>query len=189
MVARDCGIALAEAVERTGVAYEVLGFNSPFRPAEGAGMWSRREPLYMWVFKPYERRLIQCRKTMDAIEGCADGNNVDGESMLLAVDRLLRRKERRKVFMMLSDGAPEADCDFGSEHLQRHLRSAVAWTQKQGVQCVAVGIKHDGVRRFFDEHVIVNDVDELAKLSLGMLGRVLLGDRRAKDLSGLIEGL
>lgn len=195
VTARDCVIALAEAVDRTGVAYEITGFNSPMgamvplahRPADKK--WSRVEALVGWRFKGFEHRLVQRKGQIVSLAQCIGGNNVDGEALMMAYVRLRARQEKRKVLMMLSDGMPEAASDWGSHHLAQHLRTVVQLIEGEGTQVMAVGIQHDGVKQFFKDYVVVQNVNELGTACVGSLGRMLLGDSRGVDRSHLIAGL
>lgn len=188
--ARDCVIALAEAIDRTGVAYEITGFSCPMTlPDHPMGKWSRFEPLVGWQFKPFERRLQMCKGPIASIPRCVGGNNADGEAVMMAYARLRQRREQRKVLMVLSDGHPEAESSYGRAHLGAHLRSVVRTIEAEGTQVMGIGLVHHGVGQFYPNHVVVNDVNELGKACVGQLGRMLLGDSRGVDRSGLVAGL
>lgn len=193
ITARDCAIALAEAVDRTGVAYEVSGFSSPtgsiIEPSHTRRQWSRTEPLVAWMFKGFEQRLSQRKGQMASLAKCVGGNNVDGEALMMAYVRLRARPEKRKVLMFLSDGYPAADTDFDGWHLEQHLRTVVQLVEAEGTQVMGIGIITDGVRKFFKDHVVVNNVEQLGTACVGSLGRLLLGDGKGVDRSHLIAGL
>jgi cobalamin biosynthesis protein CobT len=191
-LAMDCAIAMAEAIERTDVAYEVLGFSQPVFdavPPTRELKLSRWEWIGMHVFKPFEQRLAAAKPTMSQIAASAEGNNCDGESLMMAWSRLKQRREKRKVMFVMSDGFPQCYTHMSEAHLGRHLRGVVQYLEEQQCQCVGVGIMSDSVKHFYRDHVVVNELGDLSAESLSLLGKVLLGDRRGLDTSELVEGM
>ena len=194
LVARDCAMALAEAIDRTAIRYEVLGFNCPLGEGRPGGVphthrLARWEAIYIWVFKAFEQRLFDAKPTMSRLANCVGGNNVDGESLMMAYSRLKARPEKRKVLFVLSDGSPAAACDDHGRGMDRHLRGVVRFIESQGVQTVGIGICDSAPAAYYGDHVIVSNVDQLGTTALGTLSRILLGDRRGVDRSRLIEGM
>ncbi|NBT50386.1 MAG: hypothetical protein EBT12_02315 [Marivivens sp.] len=109
-VARQCAIAIAEAVDRTGIKYEILGFDNQWSSqwcdeyrgqfVAGDGIaFNRQEPLRMAVFKHFDERLFEAKGAIGAMVGMADGNNADGEALLHAFNRLNARPDKRKVMI------------------------------------------------------------------------------------------
>lgn len=178
-LAMQSAMVLAEALEKTGVVYEVLGFSmdKPDTVEKPDGKWSRWEPLFTWVFKPFEKRLINCRGPMSRIEACVGNNNCDGESLMAAWQRLKARPERRKVMFVLSDGSPMCRTSWGEWHLAEHLKGVVKHLETEGCQCVGVGIMTDSVRRFFPQHVVVRNLSDLGTETLNIMAKVLLSKR------------
>lgn len=192
-VATQCTIALAEAMEKTGIKCEVIGFHQPtrderFNPHGKPYTGGRWEPIIMPLFKPFEKRLVQCKADMASLERLVGGNNADSESLMMAWRRLRVRQEKRKVMIVLSDGAPmffaKVDQVLAG---RRHLRGVVEHIQGQGVHVVGIGILSDEVEKYYDHRIVVNSVGELAGSSLKVLAKVLLGESR--ETKGLIEGI
>ena len=185
--ARQCAIAIAEAVDRTGIKYEILGFDNQFgamwsaeyRKAYRAksGSYNRTEPLRMSVFKHFEERLFEAKGAIGSIVAMADGNNADGEAVLHAYDRLSARPEKRKVMMVLSDGWPAAD-GYGHE---QHLLEVCRDIEASDVELVGIGIQSDAVERFYSKHVVVNDIKDLEGEVMNQLSKLLLGERVTLD--------
>jgi cobaltochelatase CobT len=191
--AQDCVMAMAEAIDRTSIAYEVLGFSNRAQ-APGVrevleavdgyrvlGGYTRVERLDMWVFKAFRERLYEAKGALAAIDACPAGNNTDGEAVWQAYLRLRERPEKRKVMFVLSDGMPAAET-FTSVHgcpFDAHLTDVLARIEADcHVRCVGLGICSDAVERFFRTWVRVDDVAHLADEGMGLLARVLLDDRR-----------
>ena len=196
-VARDCVMAIAEAIDRTGVAYEVIGFDnrrelprgwaSEIEDAKRKGMrFARWEPLDMVIFKSFEERLFEAKGGLYSIPSFVGGENTDGEAVLMAYSRLKARPERRKVLLTLSDGAPACRSDNWTA-LEKHLRAAVETLRKDGCACLGVGIQDSSVRQYYPEYVVVNTLRDLAGEALGLLSKQLLGERVNVDRSELMS--
>lgn len=179
-LAADATIGMVEALARTPVAVEVLGFSQvrgyapEARELVGA---SRTEKLDQWVFKSFEDRLFEAKGALSMLPSAASGNNCDGEAVMLAYDRLRKRKEKKKVLFVLSDGNPQC-ATRNATSLYRHLQDSVKYIEGQGVEVVAVGVQTESVRHYYSRCVVVNDLGQLAKATTGLLGGLLLPDRR-----------
>ena len=91
-------------------------------------------------------------------------DNIDGEALLWAHERLLRRNEQRRILMVLSDGVPLDEATLSANpggYLEQHLRNVVKWIERRSeVELVAIGIGHD-VTDFYARSVAIPDVREL----------------------------
>lgn len=188
-VAQQCAMALAEAVDKTGVAYEVLGFNNT-RPmprearlyTKDEHLYARQDPIDMWVFKAFHERLFEAKGAMASIAGCAMGCNSDGECVEQAYERLIARPEKRKVMMVLSDGQPA--CNGHSQ--RQYLRQVIEKISKDGTDLVGIGILTDAVEQFYPKYTVVESVEDLAGSAMDQLSRILLGERFQIDNSKLM---
>jgi cobaltochelatase CobT len=90
--------------------------------------------------------------------------NIDGEALLWAHERLLGRLEDRKILMVISDGAPVDDTTLSSNsgsYLEQHLKQVISFIEgKSPVELVAIGIGHD-VTRYYDKAVTLTDAEQL----------------------------
>jgi cobalamin biosynthesis protein CobT len=188
IAARDCVMALCEALTRTTVTCEVLGFsNSEMIPgvheaarAGGMGAYARIETLDMWIFKAFHERLFEAKGAIASLDEYAGGDNTDGEALWRAYLRLRDRPEKRKVMLVLSDGEPCA-MTFSDDHrvFEAHLREVLARVEGEGrVECVGLGIQSSAVADFYRRWVCVDDVAQLATEGVGLLAEVLLGRGR-----------
>jgi cobaltochelatase CobT len=116
--------------------------------------------------------------------------NVDGEALAWAHQRLIRRPEQRRILMMVSDGAPVDDSTLAAargtgNYLERHLRHTIDDIGRLGeVELFAIGIGYD-VTRFYPDAIMIKDIDDLGAALIGQLSRLLdrgrgsgRGDRR-----------
>ena len=166
---------LARTLERCGVKTEILGFTtrawkggqsremwlSDGRPANPGRLNDLRHILYKKADEPWRR----ARRNLGLMmrEGLLK-ENIDGEALLWAHDRLLRRSEDRRILMVISDGAPVDDSTLSVNQagfLESHLRKVIDWIEKQSpVQLAAIGIGHD-VTRYYKRSVTIMDVEQL----------------------------
>ena len=186
-VASECVVAIAESIDRTGVAYEILGFNAqssqeaklaPRVSASTGGYptWARYEPIDIWEFKRFKDRLFEAKGSISQLMECVGGNNVDGESVMIAHKRLKQRPEKRKILMVFSDGQPAAHSDFPSR-LRTHLKKTVGEVSQSGVECIGIGILSDAVKRYYPTYVVVDSLEDLATNVMEQLSQALMGKR------------
>jgi cobaltochelatase CobT len=167
---------LARTLERCGVKTEILGFTTRAwkggqsreawlaggKPAQPGRLNDLRHIVYKQADEPYRRG----RKNLGLMmrEGLLK-ENIDGEALIWAHNRLLARREDRRVLMVISDGAPVDDSTLSvnnAGYLEMHLRKVIDWIEKQSpVQLVAIGIGHD-VTRYYRRAVTIMDVEQLA---------------------------
>ena len=175
MVAAVCADILARTLERCGVKVEILGFTtrawkggqsreawiSAGKPANPGRLNDLRHIVYKQADEPWRR----ARRSLGLMmrEGLLK-ENIDGEALLWAHDRLLRRPEDRRILMVISDGAPVDDSTLSvnqAGYLESHLRKVIDWIEKQSpVQLAAIGIGHD-VTRYYRRSVTIMDVEQL----------------------------
>lgn len=194
-LAQKIAIALAEAVERTQVRYEILGFTTKnggrryLTPEECRNSWGRIQPLRHCVFKDFNDPLNRAKNALGNIHACTGRNNVDGEAILWALHRLNEQPEKRKVLMVLSDGCPTAQqYDIGNlMNRNDHVRYAVDQAIKSGVECIGIGIMDKSVRQFYPDYVVVNDLEDLEKTAISKLAKALLGERYEVDNKDLLK--
>jgi cobaltochelatase CobT len=174
-VAATCADILARTLERCGVKVEILGFTtrawkggqsreawlSQGKPANPGRLNDLRHIIYKSADAPWRRS----RKNLGLMmrEGLLK-ENIDGEALDWAHQRLLGRSESRKILMMISDGAPVDDSTLSvnpGNYLERHLRWVIEEIETRSpVELVAIGIGHD-VTRYYQRAVTIVDAEEL----------------------------
>jgi cobaltochelatase CobT len=108
--------------------------------------------------------------------------NIDGEAIMWAHERLLARPEQRRILMVISDGAPVDDSTLSSNpgnYLERHLRQVIEQIETTSpVQLLAIGIGHD-VTRYYRRAVTISDPEQLGGTMLKQLAELFdLDDER-----------
>ncbi|MBC2779016.1 cobaltochelatase subunit CobT [Parasphingopyxis marina] len=166
---------LARTLERVGVKTEVLGFTTRAwkggqareawlaegRPANPGRLNDLRHIVYKQADEPWRR----ARKNLGLMmrEGLLK-ENIDGEALLWAHNRLIARPEERRILMVISDGAPVDDSTLSvnsGSYLEKHLRQVIAWIEgRSPVELSAIGIGHD-VTRYYQRAVTIMDAEQL----------------------------
>jgi cobaltochelatase CobT len=174
---------LARTLERCGVKVEILGFTtrawkggqsrerwlSEGRPAHPGRLNDLRHIIYKQADEPWRR----ARKNLGLMmrEGLLK-ENIDGEALLWAHNRLIGRVEERKILMVISDGAPVDDSTLSvnsGTYLERHLRQVIGWIETRSpVQLIAIGIGHD-VTRYYARAVTIMDAEQLGGAMIDQL--------------------
>ena len=175
MVAALCADILARTLERCGVKVEILGFTTRAwkggrakedwlgagRPPQPGRLNDLRHVVYKSADAPWRR----ARKNLGLMmrEGLLK-ENIDGEALMWAHDRIIGRAEQRRILMVISDGAPVDDSTLSANpgnYLERHLRGVIQWIESRSpVELIAIGIGHD-VTRYYRRAVTITDAEQL----------------------------
>jgi cobalamin biosynthesis protein CobT len=137
------------------------------------------------IYKPADAPWRRARKNLGLMlrEGILK-ENIDGEALLWAHNRLLPRPEERKIMMVISDGAPVDDSTLSvnpGNYLERHLRDVIDWIENRSpVELVAIGIGHD-VTRYYKRAVTIVDADQLGGTMMEQLAS-LFDEEEQKEL-------
>jgi cobaltochelatase CobT len=179
---------LARTLERCGVKVEILGFTTrAWKGGQSRENWlangkpahpGRLNDLRHIVYKKADEPWRRAKKNLGLMmrEGLLK-ENIDGEALLWAHNRMLARQEDRRILMVISDGAPVDDSTLSvnsAGYLEAHLRRVIEWIEsKSPVQLVAIGIGHD-VTRYYRRAVTIMDAEQL-------------GGTMIEQLAGLFE--
>ncbi len=174
---------LARTLERCGVKVEILGFTTrAWKGGQSRELWQqagkpsapgRLNDLRHIIYKPADAPWRRAKKSLGLMlrEGILK-ENIDGEALLWAHDRLLARSEDRRIMMVISDGAPVDDSTLSvnsGSYLEKHLRDVINHIEsKSPVELLAIGIGHD-VTRYYRRAVTITDVDQLGGAVVGQL--------------------
>ena len=174
-IAAICGDILARTLERCGVKTEILGFTTrAWKGGQSREAWlaagrppspGRLNDLRHIIYKKADEPWRRARKSLGLMmrEGLLK-ENIDGEALLWAHNRMIGRREERKILMVISDGAPVDDSTLSvnnGSYLERHLRQVIGWIENRSpVELIAIGIGHD-VTRHYQRAVTIMDVEQL----------------------------
>ncbi|MEX1152557.1 cobaltochelatase subunit CobT [Parvibaculum sp.] len=174
-VAAMCADILARTLERCGVKVEILGFTTrAWKGGQSRERWlaegkpaqpGRLNDLRHIVYKSADSPWRRARRNLGLMmrEGLLK-ENIDGEALIWAYNRLLARPEQRRIMMVISDGAPVDDSTLSvnaGNYLEKHLRSVIEQIESHSpVELIAIGIGHD-VTRYYRRAVTIVDAEQL----------------------------
>ena len=182
-VAAICADILSRTLERCSVKVEILGFTTKhWKGGESRQKWidgqkpffpGRLNDLRHIIYKSADTPWRQSKNNMGLMlkEGLLK-ENIDGEALKWAYNRIIKRKEERKIMMVISDGAPVDDSTLStntSDYLENNLKHTVKWIEKNSsVELLAIGIGHD-VTRYYNKAIKIADVQDLGDVMINQL--------------------
>ena len=194
-VAAMCGDILARTLERCAVKVEILGFTTrSWKGGQAREKWvangkpknpGRLNDLRHIIYKAADQPWRRARKNLGLMlrEGLLK-ENIDGEALLWAHQRLLGRPEQRRILMVISDGAPVDDATLSANpgnYLERHLRDAIEYIENRSdVELTAIGIGHD-VTRYYRRAVTIVDAEELGGTMMNQLAELFDDDPQVQS--------
>ena len=181
---------MARTLERCGVKVEILGFTTrAWKGGQSREKWladgrppnpGRLNDLRHIVYKSADEPWRRARKHLGLMmrEGLLK-ENIDGEALLWAHNRLIARPEERRILMVISDGAPVDDSTLSvnsGTYLERHLRQVIGWIEARSpVELIAIGIGHD-VTRYYNRAVTIMDAEQLGGTMIEQLASLFDGE-------------
>ena len=191
-VAAICADILARTLERCSVKVEILGFTTKhWKGGSSRELWMKNDKpkspgrlndLRHIIYKSADTPWRLAKKNMGLMlkEGLLK-ENIDGEALKWAFEKMSKRKEERKILMVISDGAPVDDSTLStnsSDFLETNLKNTVQWIEnKSNVELLAIGIGHD-VTRYYKKAVKITDVQDLGDVMINQLTDLFKDDKR-----------
>ncbi len=191
-VAAICADILARTLERCSVKVEILGFTTKhwkgglsrekWMKNDKPNMPGRLNDLKHIIYKSADTPWRQAKNNMGLMlkEGLLK-ENIDGEALKWAYNKMLRRKEERKILMVISDGAPVDDSTLStnsSDYLETNLKNTVKWIEnKSNIELLAIGIGHD-VTRYYNQAIKIADVQDLGDAMINQLTDLFVEKKR-----------
>ena len=182
-VAAICADILSRTLERCSVKVEILGFTTKhWKGGSSREKWMKNEKpslpgrlndLRHIIYKSADMPWRQSKNNMGLMlkEGLLK-ENIDGEALKWAYNKMNKRKEDRKILMVISDGAPVDDSTLStntSDYLETNLKRTVKWIEgKSNIELLAIGIGHD-VTRYYSKAVKITDVQDLGDVMINQL--------------------
>ena len=182
-IAAICADILSRTLERCSVKVEILGFTTKnWKGGQSREFWTknskpktpgRLNDLRHIIYKGADTHWRQAKNNLGLMlkEGLLK-ENIDGEAISWAYNRIKKRKEERKILMVISDGAPVDDSTLSvnsGDFLEKHLKKMVKFIEnKSDIEILAIGIGHD-VSRYYDRAIKITDVNELGDVMISQL--------------------
>ena len=191
-IAAICADILSRTLERCSVKVEILGFTTKnWKGGQSRELWNknnkpkapgRLNDLRHIIYKCADTHWRQAKNNLGLMlkEGLLK-ENIDGEALSWAFNRIKKRKEERKILMVISDGAPVDDSTLSvnsGDFLEKHLKKMVKFIEnKTETEILAIGIGHD-VSRYYDRAIKITDVNELGDVMISQLSALF--DKKSK---------
>ena len=182
-IAAICADILSRTLERCSVKVEILGFTTKnWKGGQSREFWTknskpktpgRLNDLRHIIYKGADTHWRQAKNNLGLMlkEGLLK-ENIDGEAISWAYNRIKKRKEERKILMVISDGAPVDDSTLSvnsGDFLEKHLKKIVKFIEnKSDIEILAIGIGHD-VSRYYNKAIKITDVNELGDVMISQL--------------------
>ena len=183
-IAAICADILSRTLERCSVKVEILGFTTKnWKGGQSRECWNknnkpkspgRLNDLRHIIYKSADTQWRIAKNNLGLMlkEGLLK-ENIDGEAINWAFNRLKKRKEERKILMVISDGAPVDDSTLSvnssGDFLEKHLKKTVKLIEnKNDIEILAIGIGHD-VSRYYSKAIKITDVQELGDVMIDQL--------------------
>ncbi len=182
-IAAICADILSRTLERCSVKVEILGFTTKnWKGGQCREKWNKQgkpklpgrlNDLRHIIYKGADVHWRQSKNNLGLMlkEGLLK-ENIDGEAITWAFNRLKKRKEERKILMVISDGAPVDDSTLSvnsGDFLEKHLKKMVKFIEeKTDIEILAIGIGHD-VSRYYNRAIKITDVNELGDVMISQL--------------------
>ncbi len=191
-IAAICADILSRTLERCSVKVEILGFTTKnWKGGQSRELWNknnkpktpgRLNDLRHIIYKGADTHWRQAKDNLGLMlkEGLLK-ENIDGEAITWAFNRIKKRKEERKILMVISDGAPVDDSTLSvnsGDFLEKHLKKMVKFIEdKSEIEILAIGIGHD-VSRYYKRAIKITDVNELGDVMISQLSSLF--DKKTK---------
>ena len=191
-IAAICADILSRTLERCSVKVEILGFTTKnWKGGQSRELWNKKNKpkspgrlndLRHIIYKGADTHWRQAKNNLGLMlkEGLLK-ENIDGEAIAWAFNRIKKRKEERKILMVISDGAPVDDSTLSvnsGDFLEKHLKKMVKFIEnKSGIEILAIGIGHD-VSRYYNRAIKITDVNELGDVMISQLSKLF--DKKSK---------
>jgi cobaltochelatase CobT len=185
-IAAICADILSRTLERCSVKVEILGFTTKnWKGGQSRELWNkngkpktpgRLNDLRHIIYKSADTHWRQAKINLGLMlkEGLLK-ENIDGEAISWAFNRIKKRKEERKILMVISDGAPVDDSTLSvnsGDFLEKHLKKMVRFIEdKTEIEILAIGIGHD-VSRYYNRAIKITDVNELGDVMISQLSNL-----------------
>jgi cobaltochelatase CobT len=195
-VAAICADILSRTLEKCMVKVEILGFTTKhWKGGLSREKWmnndkpvfpGRLNDLRHIIYKAADTPWRQAKKNIGLMlkEGLLK-ENIDGEALQWAYKKMIKRKEERKILMVISDGAPVDDSTLSSnssDYLETNLKNVVKWIEKNSeIELLAIGIGHD-VTRYYDKALKIADVQDLGDAMINQLTELFSEKKNKKTI-------
>ena len=195
--AQTC-VVLADALDKVGIDFGISGFTAGWGCTRGmtldemalheklidevhsgkADDFERTDPIIEYVYKTADESYAKAKPRLALMEKQWMGCNGDGDSIYKIARAVAKRREARKILIVLSDGMPAISQGrrVSQGEADAYLKKVTAMIEQvPGMEAIGIGIMTDAVKAYYRRHVIVHKPEDLAGDAMGALSDALLG--------------
>lgn len=157
-----------EVCSTLNIPLEILGFT------DASGGFSEPKPL-MFIYKGFNDLRVNddSLKEYFALSSGFMVGNPDGENILWAYDRLNKRKEKKKLLIVMSDGSPAAS--KSSSGLEEFTHKVIAEIEaSKSVDIYGLGLCSDAVTYYYKANSVVREPNEIPSKLIELIERKIL---------------
>lgn len=148
-------------------------------------IFHRAGPIVTLVVKSFEDSLRDATRSLGNMQRWGFGANADGDSILVAAQRLLAVPTKKRIMMVLSDGRPAYSTWYGNTY--EHTRKCVNYCTKKGINMIGIGILDDCVKQFYKNYAVVESINDLDKAVMDKLAKMILGEDFKVDNADVLK--
>jgi hypothetical protein len=167
--ATAASVLMNEVCTTLGIPLEILGFT------DGAGKDISVAP-WMYIYKGFSDLKVSSDDLLSYVGNSSSHmlGNPDGENILWAYDRLLKRKEKKRIYIVMSDGSPAAS--RSSYGLADFTLKVIREIEQAGkVHIMGLGLCTESVQTYYKHNKVVNNARDIAPQLLSLFEREIIG--------------
>jgi cobalamin biosynthesis protein CobT len=169
LFACEAALLLNSVFSILNVPLEILGFTDTENVHDADTL--------MYVYKEFSTLHTSEDKLLEYIAASSSRmkGNPDGDCILWSYDRLLKRKEKKRLLIVMSDGQPAASRP--SDDLAAYTLKVIQEIEKfKRVEIYGLGLCDESVERFYKHHSTVSTPEDIPFKLLELIERKLLND-------------
>lgn len=176
-LAAESAVFIGDALNALKVPFAVYGYSTEGQgaapPPSERGAFARWSKLWIRYYRDFEEAWERGAEKLMTAKNNVQHNTLDSESVKHGIQRLLRRKEKRKILFVFNDGMPYPGHSGHVGRCQQHLKDVVASAAASGIEIVAFGIEDDNVKNYYPNYVVIQNLNDLTLEPLRVLDTML----------------
>jgi hypothetical protein len=161
MAAVQIALLFADACNYLNIPYEIVGFTTSGDDMIDHG-FTRNIPVILYLFKSFTDKFKKDDNCLiNSFKKLSSHYTIEGEGIIFACDRLLKRNEKRKILIVLNDGIPEGGMYDDNDTISMHLKNCIKKYDKLGVEFISIGCISDCVKEYYKNFIVYENLDDM----------------------------
>ena len=129
----------------------------------------------LYTVKHFDER-INSELLLDRSERAAynQANNNDAAAVIWCYHRLMKRPEKRKILLVLSDGHPATHNVHNPQEALKYVVKGIEADPR--VELMGLGITSDAVKRYYTQNVVVSRAEDMSTALIDLIANKMLAD-------------